>query len=234
MGARERLIDELRDHALVDRRGRADERRDGAVLRRRQARDPAAGRASSRSAELVAERARAWGATAVGGLTMGADAPRVRGPGRRRRRQGLLRAQGRQGARAAAADRGPAARARGPLPDRRGRRHHRRARRCRRSTRCARRATRSSASSRSSTAWRAAPSASARRPARALRAAGHDRRRLPRPPRPRRLTGLRGPQSGPNLIRRRTRNRSNVGYNRSMPCLDSIVGSDRSGSGETK
>src|ERR671930_83634 len=42
MDARQRLIDELRTHALV---------------------------------ELVADRAREWGATAVGGLTMGADAP---------------------------------------------------------------------------------------------------------------------------------------------------------------
>src|SRR5919197_5070951 len=42
MDARQRLIDELRTHAL---------------------------------AELVADRAREWGATAVGGLTMGADAP---------------------------------------------------------------------------------------------------------------------------------------------------------------
>jgi orotate phosphoribosyltransferase len=74
MSARDRLIDELRAHALVVGEvvltsGRTaqyyvDAKR--AVLR------PAGFRALS---ELVAERARAWGATAVGGLTMGADAP---------------------------------------------------------------------------------------------------------------------------------------------------------------
>jgi orotate phosphoribosyltransferase len=74
MGARERLIDELRDHALVIGEvvltsGRTaqyyvDAKR--AILR------PAGFVAL---ADLVAERARAWGATAVGGLTMGADAP---------------------------------------------------------------------------------------------------------------------------------------------------------------
>jgi orotate phosphoribosyltransferase len=74
MGARERLIEELRSHALVIgdvvlTSGRTahyyvDAKR--AILR------PAGFEAL---AELVAERARAWGATAVGGLTMGADAP---------------------------------------------------------------------------------------------------------------------------------------------------------------
>ena len=74
MSARDRLIDELRAHALVVGEvvltsGRTaqyyvDAKR--AILR------PAGFRAL---AELVAERARAWGATAVGGLTMGADAP---------------------------------------------------------------------------------------------------------------------------------------------------------------
>jgi orotate phosphoribosyltransferase len=74
MGARERLIEELRSHALVVGQvvltsGRTaeyyvDAKR--AILR------PAGFGAL---AELVAERARAWGATAVGGLTMGADAP---------------------------------------------------------------------------------------------------------------------------------------------------------------
>jgi orotate phosphoribosyltransferase len=74
MGARERLIDELRTHALI--KGEVvltsgqtaeyyvDAKR--AVLR-------PAGFAAM--AELVADRAREWGATAVGGLTMGADAP---------------------------------------------------------------------------------------------------------------------------------------------------------------
>src|SRR3954452_971370 len=74
MGARERLIEELRSHAVVvgdvvltsgqTARYYVDAKR--AVLR------PEGFRALS---ELVAERARAWGATAVGGLTMGADAP---------------------------------------------------------------------------------------------------------------------------------------------------------------
>src|ERR671932_2418988 len=74
MSARERLIDELRRHALVlgdvvltsgqTARYYVDAKR--AILR------PPGFRAM---AELVAERARAWDATAVGGLTMGADAP---------------------------------------------------------------------------------------------------------------------------------------------------------------
>jgi orotate phosphoribosyltransferase len=74
MGARDRLIDELRAHALVigdvvltsgaTARYYVDAKR--AILR------PPGFTALG---ELVAERARAWGATAVGGLTMGADAP---------------------------------------------------------------------------------------------------------------------------------------------------------------
>jgi orotate phosphoribosyltransferase len=74
MSARDRLIDELRAHAVVVgdvvlTSGRTasyyvDAKR--AVLR------PDGFRALG---ELVADRARAWGATAVGGLTMGADAP---------------------------------------------------------------------------------------------------------------------------------------------------------------
>src|SRR6201989_127741 len=74
MTARDRLIEELRGHALIVgdvvlTSGRTapyyiDAKR--AILR------PEGFRALS---ELVADRARAWGATAVGGLTMGADAP---------------------------------------------------------------------------------------------------------------------------------------------------------------
>ena len=74
MEARERLIDELRTHALVVGEvvltsGQAaqyyvDAKR--AILR------PAGFAALG---ELIAARAREWGATAVGGLTMGADAP---------------------------------------------------------------------------------------------------------------------------------------------------------------
>src|SRR5215218_4062927 len=68
------MIEELRSHAVVvgdvvltsglTAQYYVDAKR--AILR------PAGFRAL---AELVAERARAWGATAVGGLTMGADAP---------------------------------------------------------------------------------------------------------------------------------------------------------------
>src|SRR3954471_22037462 len=74
MGARDRLIDELRAHALVvgevvltsgaTAQYYVDAKR--AILR-----PPGFGAL----AELVADRARAWDATAVGGLTMGADAP---------------------------------------------------------------------------------------------------------------------------------------------------------------
>jgi orotate phosphoribosyltransferase len=74
MGARDRLIDELRAHALVigevvltsgaTAQYYVDAKR--AILR-----PPGFGAL----AELVAARARAWDATAVGGLTMGADAP---------------------------------------------------------------------------------------------------------------------------------------------------------------
>jgi orotate phosphoribosyltransferase len=74
MGARERLIDELRTHALIigevvltsgqTAQYYVDAKR--AVLR-------PAGFAAM--AELIAARAHEWGATAVGGLTMGADAP---------------------------------------------------------------------------------------------------------------------------------------------------------------
>src|SRR4029453_11185409 len=74
MGARERLIDELRSHALVvgevvltsgqTAQYYVDAKR--AILR-------PAGFAAL--AELVAARAGEWRATAVGGLTMGADAP---------------------------------------------------------------------------------------------------------------------------------------------------------------
>ena len=74
MGARDRLIDELRAHALVigdvvltsgaTAQYYVDAKR--AILRPQ---------GFGALAELVAERARAWDATAVGGLTMGADAP---------------------------------------------------------------------------------------------------------------------------------------------------------------
>ena len=74
MDATQTLLEELRRHALIHRRGDADERRDRPVLRRCQAGDPAPGGLPG-AAELVAGYARRWQATAVGGLTMGADAP---------------------------------------------------------------------------------------------------------------------------------------------------------------
>src|SRR3954469_22378107 len=72
MGAKNRLVDELRTHALVIGQVRLTSGRTAeyyvdakrAILR------PAGFRALG---ELVAEKAAAWGATAVGGLTMGAD-----------------------------------------------------------------------------------------------------------------------------------------------------------------
>ena len=51
----------------------ADQRRDGAVLRRRQAGDPAPGGLRARWASSSPSARARWGATAVGGLTMGAD-----------------------------------------------------------------------------------------------------------------------------------------------------------------
>ena len=74
MSAKDTLIAELRQHAPDRRRGHAHLGRHGPVLRRRQARDPAPAGFGALS-ELVAGFARQWEATAVGGLTMGADAP---------------------------------------------------------------------------------------------------------------------------------------------------------------
>jgi orotate phosphoribosyltransferase len=74
LGARETLIEELRRHALVLGEVRLTS---GAVAQyyvdaKRAVLRPAGFRAL---AELVASYARQWEATAVGGLTMGADAP---------------------------------------------------------------------------------------------------------------------------------------------------------------
>ncbi len=66
-----------------DRRGDADERRHGLLLRGRQARDPAA-RGLRGAATLVAAKAHEWDATAVGGMTMGADPVACAALGRRR------------------------------------------------------------------------------------------------------------------------------------------------------
>ena len=71
--ARDRLIALLREHALVIGEVVLTSGAARLLLRRRQARDPAARRASPRSASWSPRRPRAWGATAVGGLTMGAD-----------------------------------------------------------------------------------------------------------------------------------------------------------------
>src|SRR3954464_8512900 len=72
MSAKDRLVDELRTHALVIGQvtltsGRTAEYY---VDAKRAVMLPAGFRALG---ELVAEKARAWNATAVGGLTMGAD-----------------------------------------------------------------------------------------------------------------------------------------------------------------
>src|SRR4051812_33223145 len=72
MDARQRLVDELRTHALVLGEVTLSS---GATAQyyvdaKRASLRPAGFAALS---ELVADRARAWGATAVGGLTMGAD-----------------------------------------------------------------------------------------------------------------------------------------------------------------
>ena len=72
MSPRERLVDELTKHALVlgDVTLSSGARATYYVDAKRATLRPAG---FSALAELVAERARAWGATAVGGLTMGAD-----------------------------------------------------------------------------------------------------------------------------------------------------------------
>jgi orotate phosphoribosyltransferase len=70
--ARERLVAELREHALVIGEVTLTSGRTSSYLvdAKRAILLPEGFRAL---AELVAERARAWGATAVGGMTMGAD-----------------------------------------------------------------------------------------------------------------------------------------------------------------
>src|SRR3954462_13297897 len=72
MGAKNRLVDELRTHALVIGQVRLTSGRTAEyyVDAKRAVMLPAGFRALG---ELVAEKARAWNATAVGGLTMGAD-----------------------------------------------------------------------------------------------------------------------------------------------------------------
>ena len=72
MSVKDRLVDELRTHALVIGQVTLTSGRTAQyyVDAKRAVLLPAGFRAMG---ELVAERARAWGATAVGGLTMGAD-----------------------------------------------------------------------------------------------------------------------------------------------------------------
>src|SRR4051812_41330536 len=72
MGAKNRLVDELRMHALVIGQVTLTSGRTASyyVDAKRAVLLPAGFRAMG---ELVADRARAWDATAVGGLTMGAD-----------------------------------------------------------------------------------------------------------------------------------------------------------------
>jgi orotate phosphoribosyltransferase len=72
MGAKDRLVDELRAHALVIGKVTLTSGRTAGyyVDAKRAVLLPAGFRAMG---ELVADKARAWNATAVGGLTMGAD-----------------------------------------------------------------------------------------------------------------------------------------------------------------
>jgi orotate phosphoribosyltransferase len=72
MGAKNRLVDELRTHALVIGEVTLTSGRTASyyVDAKRAVLLPAGFRAMG---ELVTEKARAWNATAVGGLTMGAD-----------------------------------------------------------------------------------------------------------------------------------------------------------------
>jgi orotate phosphoribosyltransferase len=72
MGAKDRLVDELRTHALVIGEVTLTSGRSASyyVDAKRAVLLPAGFRAMG---ELVADKARAWNATAVGGLTMGAD-----------------------------------------------------------------------------------------------------------------------------------------------------------------
>ena len=80
------LLSEPREHALVIGGRDAVERQAGLLLRRRQARPAAAPLPLKKVGELVAAAARELGATAVGGMTMGADPVRLRCARRPRRR----------------------------------------------------------------------------------------------------------------------------------------------------
>ena len=121
--ARERLVEELRAHALsigevtltsgATAQYYVDVKR--AILR-------PAGFAAL--AEMVAHYAREWEATAVGGLTMGADAPACAALAGGADVKAFFVRKETKRARPAAQDRGAAAGERRALPDRRGRGHH--------------------------------------------------------------------------------------------------------------
>ncbi len=111
--AREALIEQLREHALVIGKVILTSGRTAEYL-------VDAKRAILRPegffalASLVADQAGTWQATAVGGMTMGADPIACAALAGGARRQGILRAQGRQGPRPRAPDRGAAPCAGGP------------------------------------------------------------------------------------------------------------------------
>ena len=134
--------------------------------------------------ELLAERAREWGATAVGGMTMGADAVTCAALAGGADVKGFFVRKEAKAHGLVAPHRGPAAGRRRPLPRRRGRRQHRR---------LDDRGDRGAAGGRPRDLrrrQRARPAGRRRRAdrggrGRAVRRARHDRRRLPGAPRPR-------------------------------------------------
>ncbi len=163
--ARERLLAEFREHALVIGEvvltsGRTaqylvDAKR--AILR------PAGFLAL---AELVAEQARAWNATAVGGMTMGADPIACAALAGGADVKAFFVRKEVKAARPVPPDRGPAADAGRALHARRGRRHHRGVDAPRARRRCETRATTSAACWPSAIGWPAEPRRSRRPPAR--------------------------------------------------------------------
>ena len=125
MSARGRLAEELREHALVHRRGDADERAKAqyyvdakrAILRRP---------ASWRSASCSPSASREWDATAVGGMTMGADAVTCAALAGGADVKGFFVRKEAKSHGLSRRIEGPLLDAGGPLPRRRGRRQHRR------------------------------------------------------------------------------------------------------------
>ena len=180
--ARERLISELRTHALHDRGGDAHERGARRVLRGRQAGHPAP-RGLRRPGHLGRRAGVRVGRDGGWRHDDGRRPGRLRRARRRSPREGVLRAQGGQGARVAAAHRGSAAARGGSLRGGRGRRHHRwlDARGDRGAARGGSEDLRGHQRSRSSRRGRCRDRAGR---GRAVRGAHHDRRHLPRPTRP--------------------------------------------------